>query len=66
MAYCGHHEVALRMVSRAVEQNYCSYPAIDRDPLWADLREDPGFLEIREEAIACRQRFVDFVDSLGG
>jgi len=64
LAYCGHHEVALRMLRRAVEMNYCSYPAIDRDPLWADLRENPEFLEIREEAIACRQRFVDFMQSL--
>jgi hypothetical protein len=54
------------MMSWAVEQNYCSFPALDRDPLWADLREDPGFLEVREEAIACRQRFVDFVESLSG
>ena len=66
LAYCGHHQVALSMLRRAVELNYCSYPAVDRDPMWAGLRDDPEFLEIREEARACRQRFVDFLDSLGG
>jgi TolB-like protein/predicted Ser/Thr protein kinase len=63
LAYCGHREVALRLLRRAVEENYCSYPGVDRDPLWADYRDDPDFLSIREEAMACRQRFVDFVDS---
>jgi TolB-like protein/predicted Ser/Thr protein kinase len=66
LAYCGHTEVALSMLRRAIEQNYCSYPAIDRDPAWAPLREVPEFSEVRENAIACRQRFVDFVDSLSG
>ena len=54
------------MLCQAVENNYCSYPSVDRDPLWGPLREDPEFLEIREEAIACCQRFVDFVESQGG
>ena len=54
------------MLRWAVEGNYCSYPAVDRDPLWTELRQDPEFQAIREEAIACRQRFVDFLETRGG
>ena len=63
LAYCGHHDVALRLLRHAIETGYCSYPSVDRDPLWQGVRDNPEFLEIRDEAIACRQRFVDFVES---
>jgi len=59
MAYCGRKEEALRLLGLAVEENYCSYPALDTDPLLESLRGDPGFAEIRARAIECRQSFLD-------
>ena len=58
VAFCGHREEALRLLRAAVEGNYCSFPAIDQDPLWASLRRDPEFLALREQARACHQRFA--------
>jgi hypothetical protein len=38
---------------------------VDNDPRWDDLRQDPDFLEVREEAIACRNRFVEYLEQRG-
>jgi len=57
-AWCGYHETALRLLETAVEQNYCSWPAVDLDPLWDPLRADAEFLRIREKAMTCHQRYV--------
>ena len=65
LAYCGHKEPALRVLRQAIYQGHCSYPAIDNDPRWVSLKQDPGFLEVREEAIACRDRFVEYLESRG-
>jgi hypothetical protein len=48
-----------------VDGNYCSYPALDRDPIWAGLRADPEFQRIRVKAIACHDRFRRMVDAHG-
>jgi hypothetical protein len=51
MGYCGYSEASLRLLRAAVEGNYLAYPAMDRDPLLASVRNDPEFVAIREEAI---------------
>ena len=58
-AWCGYHQAALRLLETAVDQNYCSWPAVDLDPLWDPLRDDDEFLRIRAEAMACHQRYVE-------
>lgn len=58
VAFCGHREEALRLLRASVEGNYCSFPAIDQDPLWASLRRDPEFLALRDKARACYERFA--------
>lgn len=58
-AWCGFPERALELLATAVEQNYCSYPAVDRDPLWDGLRDDAEFERIRARAMACRERYID-------
>lgn len=58
-AWCGFDEAALKLLAMAIEQNYCAHPAIDNDPLWDRLRDDPEFVAVREEAIACRERYRD-------
>jgi tetratricopeptide (TPR) repeat protein len=61
--YCGRREAALRFLERAVEGNFCSYPALDQDPIWAGLRDHPEFQRIRSKAIGCHDRFRRMVDA---
>ena len=55
-AICDMHPEALRLLRVAVKGGYCSFPAMDNDPLWKDFRNTPEFADIRKEAIACRDR----------
>ena len=58
LSYCGPTTMALSFLRRAVEGNYCAYPAMDSDPLLAGLRGNPEFARIRAEGISCRQKFL--------
>jgi len=58
LAYCGQTSAALRLLQRAVEGNYCSFPAMDRDPMFVRLRQRPEFAAIRTAGVACRDRFL--------
>lgn len=57
MVYCHRPEDALSLLQSAIEDGYCAYPAIDLDPAWKSLKDEPAFRSLREEAIACRDRF---------
>jgi serine/threonine protein kinase len=59
MGYCGYGEASLRLLRAAVEGNYLAYPAMDRDPLLASVRNDPEFAAIREEAIRRKTAMAD-------
>jgi eukaryotic-like serine/threonine-protein kinase len=58
LAYCGQSEAALRLLKSAIEQNYCSYSALQSDPLFANLRNTRGFSELLTVAKDCRDRFL--------
>lgn len=58
LAFCGQTKPAIRMLDRAVRANYCSYPALDSDPLFTNIRSMPEFAEVRSRAIACNHRFL--------
>ncbi len=58
LAYCGQTDAALQMLKRAIQGNYCSYPAIDSDPFFASVRAKPEFAEIQSAAIACQKDFL--------
>jgi serine/threonine protein kinase/tetratricopeptide (TPR) repeat protein len=58
LAYCGQTEAALQMLRRAIDGNYCSYPAIDSDPFFANIRNKPEFAEVRSAAIECQKKFL--------
>ena len=65
LVYCGRPKEALRFVERGVDGHYCSYPALDLDPVWAGLRSDPDFQRIRDKAMACQDRFRRMVEAHG-
>jgi TolB-like protein/tRNA A-37 threonylcarbamoyl transferase component Bud32 len=58
LARCGYPDLALRLLRKAVEQNYCGYPAMDKDPLFASIRGTPEFAAIRQAGIECQKRFL--------
>jgi hypothetical protein len=57
LSYCGRDSDALRLLERGVDGGYCSYPALDLDPIWSRLRDEPEFRRIRIKAMACQERF---------
>jgi TolB-like protein len=56
--FAGRTQSVLRLLRRAVEQNYCAYPAMDTEPFFAEMRKSPEFAEIRARGVACQQRFL--------
>ena len=59
LSYCGEKPAALAMLGRAIAGGYCSYPALDEDPMFATIRNEPEFVDLRSKAMACRQAFQD-------
>jgi hypothetical protein len=58
LSYCGHAEAAGPLLRESIARGYCSYPAIDSDPLLANLRARPEFAEIRSAAKQCQTTFL--------
>ena len=58
LAYCGETEAAATMLKRAIQGNYCSYPAVDSDPLFATLRATHHYSAIRAAGRACQETFL--------
>jgi hypothetical protein len=42
----------------AIDRNYCSFPMMDKDPLFNKLRNHPEFNNIRAEGRMCREYFL--------
>ncbi len=63
LAFCGERALALELLRKAVEENYCGYPAMDREPLFDSIRKTPEFAEIRKLGIACQKRFLAHRDA---
>ena len=59
LAYVGQSEAALKLVTRAIEGGYCSYPSIDSDPLLAKARTSPG---VRAGPRGCHSLPTQFPD----
>ena len=58
LAYCGQSRAALDMLKRTVQANYCSYPAMDTDPMFASIRSLPEYAEIRSIGMTCQNSFL--------
>lgn len=59
LAYCGQTDGALRMLKIAINHNYCSYPAMDKDPFFNGLRGNSQFQKLRQSGLACHEAFVN-------
>jgi hypothetical protein len=57
LAYAGQIDAAFTMLRAAIEGGYCSWPAIDSDPLLAGLRADGRFTDLRAAGMACQDNF---------
>jgi serine/threonine protein kinase/DNA-binding winged helix-turn-helix (wHTH) protein len=58
LAYCGQTTAALEMLRRTVQANYCAYPAMDTDPMFATIRSLPEYAEIRAIGMSCQNIFL--------
>jgi tetratricopeptide (TPR) repeat protein len=63
LVFCNRPQEALQFVEHSVDRNYCSYPALDQDPIWTSLRNTAEFQRVRVKAMACHDRFRKFVDA---
>jgi len=59
-AYVGRMQTAVRYLRQAVDQNYCSYPRMETEPMLTDLRKLPEYAALRDAGRACQQRFLDY------
>ena len=59
-AVCDREQDAIGFLRKAVEGNFCSYPALDSDPLFSPLRHTAEFQEIRSAAIDCQKKFLAY------
>ena len=58
LAFCGQSDAALRELGKAVKANYCSYPAMDKDPLFDSIRQRREFATLRQAGIECQGNFL--------
>ena len=58
LSYCGQKDAAVRLLRRAVGQNYCAYDALQTDPLLAKLRRSPEFSGLLSAAKECQNTFL--------
>jgi len=63
LSFCGEGAGALRQLRKAIQRGYCSYPAMDRDPLFNGIRQQPEFARLRQAAQQCQQNFLSHRDS---
>jgi hypothetical protein len=59
-AFCGRHEAALALLRQAVQGRFCSYTAMDSDPLFEPLRHSAEFQQIRSTAVDCQNKFLAY------
>jgi TolB-like protein len=58
LSYCGQSKAAGELLSRAIRGNYCSFPAMESDPLFANLRSQEEYAAIRAAGQACQNSFL--------
>lgn len=61
LSLCGQSDAALRQLRKAIDGNYCSYPAMENDPLFESIRRRPEFAELNRMATHCQQSFLSHI-----
>jgi TolB-like protein len=59
LSMCDRPADALGLLRDAVRRNYCSYPAVETDPMFAAVRRLPEYLAFRETAKSCHASFME-------
>jgi hypothetical protein len=59
MAYCDQKESAIRLIKSAIAKNYCSFTALQTDPLLVKLRSTPEFGQLLSAAKECQKKFLE-------
>jgi TolB-like protein len=57
LSFCGQPEAAARELHNAITGGYCSYPAMENDPLLKPVRELPDFQTLRQQGKECQANF---------
>jgi len=57
LTFCGERTAAVKLLRSAIQSNYCSAQALERDPLLEKLRIYPEYQELRAAAAECQRRF---------
>ena len=58
LSYCGKKDVALRLIGRAIEHNYCATAALKANPLLVKIRGTPEFSQLVSASTDCQKRFL--------
>jgi Flp pilus assembly protein TadD len=58
LALAGYGDPALRLLRKAVEDNYLCHEAMDRDPLLESIRKTPEYAAIRAESVRRQTEFL--------
>jgi serine/threonine protein kinase len=67
LAFCEGPQSALRLLRRAIRNNYCSTEILEVDPYLASLRDDPDLAaEFRQLVAASKECQERFLDEVGG
>lgn len=58
LAFCKQDDAAIRELGKAISSNYCSYPAMEKDPQFEIIRQHPEFVALKQAGINCQQSFL--------
>ena len=58
LAFLGKDALAVRLLDAASERNFCTFPSVDRDPLFDRIRHSDAFVAARQKAQACQAKFA--------
>ena len=59
-AWLDKKDAALRLLEADAKRNFCVYPAVDNDHMFDKIRNAPEFQAVRQNAIACQQRYAHY------
>lgn len=58
LVFCNQPQIGWRMIESAIQKNYCTFEALQNDPLLAKSRQTSEFRKLLSEAKVCQDRFL--------